>query len=101
MDNTTVNENQVSTREQYLAMVSTIKTRLRGWESLQKQLKQAGNRSSLAINRYEITATLDYYLAWRGKDYRHGSRPEYRECWAYQNTMRKLVKEFGEPTPKS
>ena len=93
-------ENQVTTREDYLAMVANIRKRLKGWETLQKQLKEAGNRSTLMVNRYQISATLDYYLAWRGKEYRHGSRPEYQNCWAYQQTTRKLVEEFGSPTPK-
>ena len=67
------------------------------------ELKRKGNsaRSELFQNRYRISALLNYYLAWRGVEPKHGMRENYFTCWIYREETEKLTKEFGEPKPKT
>jgi len=89
--------------EEYLEMASLFRTRLRNWDKTQRELKRKGNsaRSELFQNRYRISALLNYYLAWRGVEPKHGVRENYFACWIYREETEKLMKEFGEPKPKT
>jgi len=96
----------------FRATVAELRKRLRDYETIQANLKalrksKVGNASEeqmkIAINRFKITAILNYYLALKGREYRHakdqvapGRSAAYLGCCWYQGELARLTKEFGE-----
>ena len=105
--------NQVTNREEYLQMVKEIKETLKRYAIEQRERKhqlkenqRAGQFykgpyfDTIARHKAHITDTLNYYLEWRGKDYRHAIDKEGFDTTAYNSTMVELETKYGKPTPK-
>lgn len=80
-------------------MLRKVKYGTDEWRDCCKALKKDhsahwGVQSDVAVRKAVITATLNFYNAFRGRPYRHNSRV----CvWHYKDVLEKLEKEFGSP----
>jgi len=59
--------------------------------------KTGGIQGDIQSTKYEITATLNFYLELRGKTYRHAEgNEEYLNDYLYRDKIRQLKEEYEE-----
>ena len=67
-------------RQSFKVRIMMIKTLLKGYAEVQKNLRHV-NPSAHAINRYAITAILNWYAEYRGKEPHAKVSEEYKCGW--------------------
>ena len=54
-----------------------------------------GIQENIQSTKYKITATLNFYLELRGKEYRHAAgNEEYLNSWSYRDRIRILKEDY-------